>query len=75
MVPDEKLSSRKGVVLGNWKLLRSITYNDWKLFDLEKDPGEKVNLETTNPAKFNELKAVLEKFMAEGLSQSSPPNP
>ncbi|NEU09219.1 sulfatase [Flavihumibacter sp. R14] len=46
---------QKAIRDGNWKYLQD--EGEEFLFDLGRDPGEKVNLKATNPEKFRQLKA------------------
>jgi arylsulfatase A-like enzyme len=75
MVPDNKLSSRKGVVQGQWKLLRSITYNTWQLFDPKNDPGEQINLINENKEQLAKMRTLLDRFTTEGLTEQRPVAP
>lgn len=51
------------VILGRYKMVRTGLKNkkpgDWELYDLEKDPGEKVNLAAKEPEILARAKTVL----------------
>ncbi len=53
-----ELFERKAYIKGNWKILRlakPFGTGDWQLFNLEKDPGEAVDLSRQFPAKRDSL--------------------
>jgi uncharacterized protein (TIGR03437 family) len=67
-LPHETLFWRYGqpqyaVRAGDWKLL--FLDNTTRLYNLATDPGERSNLAETNPAKFNELKALYDQWNAQ----------
>jgi uncharacterized sulfatase len=60
----------RAVQVNQWKLIHSHKPSKDFLFDLKSDPTEKNNLAATNPAKLQELSALLashHKGMAEPL--------
>lgn len=68
MVADARLSDRKAIVQGRYKLHRSITFNNWQLFDMDADPVELNNLVEVEPDTFARMRRKLERFMSEGLN-------
>ena len=75
MVADARLSDRKAIVDGRFKLHRSITFNNWQLFDLDADPGELNNLISEDEETFARLRDKLERFMNEGLKTRDAEDP
>jgi arylsulfatase A-like enzyme len=67
MVSDARLSDRKAIVEGPFKLHRSLTFNNWQLFNVESDPTEVKNLIEEDKQTFERLKFRLERFMSDGL--------
>lgn len=45
---------------GPWKLLRPLPDRPLELYNLQRDPRERINLARAEPEKFNELKAALD---------------
>ena len=58
-----------GIVVGPWKYVQAPRP---ELYDLEKDPGETINLAASSPAKTDELRSRLEEEL---LGLSAPPGP
>jgi arylsulfatase A-like enzyme len=50
---------------GDWKLVVHYENNTTELFNLKDDPGETMNIAKSNPEKVKELKAILDKKLAE----------
>ncbi|WNJ20592.1 sulfatase [Pontibacter sp. G13] len=59
---DPLFRTRPGRVIrqGNWKLHHYFEDDEWELFDLSQDPGERINLASRHPEKLNALKLQLE---------------
>jgi arylsulfatase A-like enzyme len=52
-------ANHKAIVGNRWKLMLNVKNGTYKLFDLANDPGEKHNLVSDNPVKFEEMKRRL----------------
>jgi arylsulfatase A-like enzyme len=63
LVPDKKHSSRKAMIRGWWKLHYSITYNYFRLVNLQDDPLERRNLMKRFPKIFETLKKDMFKWI------------
>lgn len=70
---DPLFRTRPGSAMrsGNWKLLHYFEYDEYELYDLSKDIGEKNNLAETQPEKLNELKAKLQAWR-DGIGADMP---
>ncbi len=72
MPKDAKHSSRRSMVWWPYKLQYSITFNQYMLHNLAKDPGEQQDLAGSKPKDFERLQARLRKWMAEEVEASTP---
>lgn len=78
-VPDW-LPPSVSVHAGDWKLIRffhgeSPGKHSYKLFNLENDIGEQINLATDNPAQVQELDMLISEFLKETNAVVPLPNP
>ena len=78
-VPDW-LPPSVSVHAGDWKLIRffhgeSPDKHSYKLFNLESDIGEKINLAADNPAQVQELDMLISEFLKETNAVVPLPNP
>ncbi|MEC7680059.1 MAG: sulfatase [Planctomycetota bacterium] len=78
-VPDW-LPPSVSVHAGDWKLIRffhgeSPGKHSYKLFNLENDIGEQINLATDNPAQAQELDMLISEFLKETNAVVPLPNP
>lgn len=64
---DDLFRTRPGSAmrLGKWKLHHYFEDNDYELYDLENDPGERINVASTNSKKLTELTTVLNNWRNE----------
>ncbi|MEN8117893.1 MAG: sulfatase [Bacteroidota bacterium] len=60
---------------GDWKLVVHYEDNRTELFNLADDPGEATNIAAQNPEKIAELKAILDKKLADTNAKFPRPNP
>lgn len=72
MVKDATHSSRRVIVDWPWKLQYGITFNQYTLFNLAKDPNEKRNLTRAEPKQFTRLRRMLRRWMSEDVRPSTP---
>ncbi len=56
--------SHAALRMGPWKIVREKPTHDWRLFHLERDPGERQNLAAKLPEKVAELSAEFERWQA-----------
>lgn len=85
-----ELMNNKAVRKGNWKIVQmAIPFGtgEWELYNIERDPGERVNLATERPDKLNELLIHWEEYRTQnnvieanrtsfdGLEELLPPRP
>jgi arylsulfatase A len=63
------------ILLGGFKLVRSAEKKTVRLFDLERDPGEKNDLVAKMPAMAADLDARLTKYLKDVSAQMAKPNP
>lgn len=80
-----------GIRSGNWKLIvngnragenpdgaevsQSLEAASVELFDLKKDPHEKINLAVANPDKVKELQAILDGYAKQAVAPKARPKP
>ena len=60
---------------GDWKLIEFYHYNNFELYNLAKDPGERTNLAKRNPSKAAELRAKLSAWQKQMKAKMPVPNP
>ena len=60
---------------GDWKLIEFYHYNNFELYNLAKDPGERTNLAKRNPRKAAELRAKLSAWQKQNKAKMPAPNP
>ena len=60
---------------GDWKLIEFYHYNNFELYNLAKDPGERTNLAKHNPRKAAELRAKLSTWQKRMKAKMPVPNP
>ena len=60
---------------GDWKLIEFYHYNNFELYNLAKDPGERTNLAKRNPRKAAELRAKLSAWQKQIKAKMPAPNP
>ena len=60
---------------GNWKLIEFYHYNNFELYNLEKDIGEENNLSKTHPIKAKELRKKLNNWQKKMNAKMPNPNP
>jgi len=60
---------------GDWKLIEFYHYNNFELYNLAKDPGERTNLAKRNPRKAAELRAKLSAWQKQIKAKMPVPNP
>ncbi len=60
---------------GDWKLIEFYHYNNFELYNLAKDPGERTNLAKRNPRKAAELRAKLIAWQKQMKAKMPVPNP
>lgn len=72
MVEDATHSSRRAIVDWPWKLQWGITFDEYTLFDLSKDPNEQENLADREPEQRDRLLRRLRRWMAEEVHPREP---
>lgn len=60
---------------GDWKLIEFYHYNNFELYNLAKDPGERTDLAKRNPRKAAELRAKLSAWQKRMKARMPVPNP
>ena len=60
---------------GDWKLIEFYHYNNFELYNLAKDPGERTDLARRNPRKAAELRAKLSAWQKQMKAKMPVPNP
>ena len=60
---------------GDWKLIEFYHYNNFELYNLAKDPGERTDLAKRNPRKAAELRAKLSAWQKRMKAKMPVPNP
>ena len=60
---------------GDWKLIEFYHYNNFELYNLAKDPGERTNLAKRYPIKAAELRAKLSAWQKRMKAKMPVPNP
>lgn len=60
---------------GDWKLIEFYHYNNFELYNLAKDPGERTDLAKRNPRKAAELRAKLSAWQKQMKAKMPVPNP
>ncbi|MGC6415894.1 MAG: sulfatase-like hydrolase/transferase [Bradymonadia bacterium] len=65
MLKDATHSERRVIVDWPWKLHYSITFNEYRLFDLSQDPQEEKDVVDQHPEVFQRLQRRLRRWMAE----------
>ncbi len=60
---------------GDWKLIEFYHYNNFELYNLAKDPGERTDLAKRNPRKAAELRAKLSAWQKRMKANMPVPNP
>ncbi len=62
---DPLFRTRPGsvVIRDNWKLHHYFEDDAYELYDLENDPGERIDLSTLQPGKLNEMTALLNRWL------------
>ena len=60
---------------GDWKLIEFYHYNNFELYNLAKDPGERTDLAKRNPRKAAELSAKLSAWQKRMKAKMPVPNP
>ena len=60
---------------GDWKLIEFYHYNNFELYNLAKDPGERTDLAKRNPRKAAELRAKLSAWQKQMKAKMPMPNP
>ncbi len=60
---------------GDWKLIEFYHYNNFELYNLAKDPGERTDLAKRNPRKAAELRAKLSAWQKQMKARMPVPNP
>ena len=60
---------------GDWKLIEFYHYNNFELYNLAKDPGERTDLAKRNPRKTAELRAKLSAWQKRMKAKMPVPNP
>ena len=60
---------------GDWKLIEFYHYNNFELYNLVKDPGERTDLAKRNPRKAAELRAKLSAWQKRMKAKMPVPNP
>ena len=60
---------------GDWKLIEFYHYNNFELYNLAKDPGERTDLAKRNPRKAAELRAKLSAWQKRMKAKMPAPNP
>jgi arylsulfatase A-like enzyme len=72
MLADANHSDRRVIVQWPWKLQWGITFGEYTLYDLSKDPNETEDLSRERPAVVRRLYAQLRRWMAEDLDVYTP---
>lgn len=60
---------------GDWKLVEFYHYNNFELYNLAKDPGERTDLAKRNPRKAAQLRAKLSAWQKQMKAKIPVPNP
>ena len=60
---------------GDWKLIEFYHYNNFELYNLAKDPGERTDLAKRNPRKAAQLRAKLSAWQKQMKAKMPVPNP
>ena len=60
---------------GDWKLIEFYHYNNFELYNLAKDPGERTDLAKRNPRKAAKLRAKLSAWQKQMKAKMPVPNP
>ncbi len=61
------MTHEDGLLSGAWKLIVNHDRRESALFDLDRDPGERVNLVVAEPERLRSLEATLDRFLARQL--------
>ncbi len=72
MLKDATHSDRRSLILWPWKLLYSITYDHYRLYDLSEDLKEQRDLSSARPQILKKMKGRLRRWMSE---ERRPVNP
>ena len=62
----QRVEDQEAVLFGSWKLIRHSTSGRQELYDLDHDPGEKLDLSAAQPGRVTEGTKLLDRFEAEG---------
>ncbi len=72
MVKDATHSDRRAIIDWPWKLHYGITFDEYQLYDLSRDPHEQEELSERHPEVFERLQNRLRQWMSEEVEPARP---